>query len=290
MPTRQEYIRKLEPLLRNPAKAEALADLLVAESNLPGPRGNLELAGAFAEAVTEAPEPAAWLATLYGWAGLDSVQAPTGDPREFLPFCAVLSFGALYHNHICGYPCTQPCTCPLWPAQGVYLLETIRAAAEDPRWRLREGAAMALQRLGEDEPAALPAILDGFLTGSSLLARRAVMAGLAHPPLLEDEGLARYALVTADRILGDTAALPAEKRKSEEFCVLIKGLSYSLSVLVAALPGEGFPLLERWAGSSDHDIQRVLAANLKKRRLAAAHPEKTSSLQRILAGARAGRR
>jgi hypothetical protein len=278
MSKKQDYTLKLEPLLRSPAKAEALAGLLVAESNLPGPRGNLELAGAFAEAVTEAPEPAAWLATLYEWAAIDAARAPTGDPREFLPFCAILSFGALYHNHICGYPCTQPCSCPQWPAQGVYLLEAIRRAAEDPRWRLREAAAMALQRLGEDGPAALPAILDGFLAGSSLLARRAVMAALAHPPILSDKGLARYALATADRILGDTAALSAEKRKGEGFRILIKGLSYSLSVLVAALPGEGFTLLERWAADSDRDIRRVLEANLKKRRLAAADPARAAAL------------
>jgi len=278
MTRRQEYARRLQPLLHDPRYAPELARLLQAESGLPGPRGNLELAGAFAEAVTNAPEPAAWLATLYAWAAIDARVAPTGDAREYLPFCAVVAFGALYHNHACGYPCSNPCSCPLWPAQRVYLLEAIRRAAEDSRWRLREAVAMALQRLGEDEPEALPAILDRWLAGPSLPARRAVVAALAHPPLLRDESLARYALGAAERVLRDTAAIPAEERKSEEFRVLFKGLSYALSVIAAGLPREGFPLLERWAAHPDRDIRRVLAANLKKRRLARADPERTAEL------------
>jgi hypothetical protein len=168
--------------------------------------------------------------------------------------------------------------------QNVYLLEAIRGAAEDPRWRTREASAMALQRLGEEDPELLRSTLDGFLSGASLLARRAVVAALAHPPLLEDEDFARYALATAERVLADTAEVAHEERRSEEFRVLVKGLSYSLSVLAAALPREGFALLERWAKSPDRDIRRVLAANLKKRRMSAANPERTASLQKLLGG------
>jgi hypothetical protein len=280
---RTDYARRLEPLLRDPLCAEELARLLAKESGLPGPRGNLELAWAFARGVTESPEPAAWLATLYRWADISAGEAPTGDPREFLPFCAVNAFGALYRSHTCGYPCTQPCTCGFWPAQGVYLLEAIRRAAEDPRWRLREAAAMALQRIGEDEPEALPGILDQWLTGTSLLARRAVLAALAHPPLLGDTSIARYGLGKVDEILSDAASVPAAQRRSEEYRVLIKGLSYAPSVIVASLPEEGFALLERWAGRDDWDIRRVIAANLKKRRLAAAAPARAAALSRLIA-------
>jgi len=279
----REYARRLQPLLLDPARSEDLRRLLVAESGLPGPRGNLELAWAFARGVSQSPEPAAWLATLYRWAEIGAEEAPTGDPREYLAFCAVIAFGALYRSHTCGYPCTQPCTCPFWPAQGIYLLEAIRRAAEDPRWRLREAAAMALQYLGEDDPEELPRILDLWLTGTSLLARRAVVAALAHPPLLEDEGLARYALQKAEAILSDAAAVPVEARKNEEYRVLAKGLGYALSVIVVRLPAEGFALLERWARSPDRDIRRVIAANLKKRRLAAAAPERTAALNRLVA-------
>jgi hypothetical protein len=281
----EEYTVDLEPLFYDPRNADELAGRLIAESNLPGPRSNLELAEAFAEAVSTAPEPAAWLETLYDWAGISADQAPTGDPREFLPFCAVIALGVLFHTHACSYPCTGPCDCPLWPVQSEHLVETIHQAAGDPRWRLREAAAMSLQHLGEGDPEELRSILDGWLKDGSLTDRRAALAALAHPPLLEEEEFARYALETAERILKDTAAVPSEQRKNEEFQILSKGLSYALSVLTVHLPDEGFALLERWASSPDRDIQRILRANLKKKRLQAADPERTARLLQTLADA-----
>ena len=53
------YAAELEELVWDPKQADELAEKLMAESNLPGPRGNLELAEAFAKAVsTAAAEPA----------------------------------------------------------------------------------------------------------------------------------------------------------------------------------------------------------------------------------------
>ena len=289
------YAAELEELVWDPKNAAELADKLMAESNLPGPRANLELAEAFSEAVsTAAAEPAAWLETLYAWANISAEQAPTGDPREFLPFCALVSFGVLYNTHACAYPCTGPCDCPLWPVQSEHLVETVRRAAADPRWRIREAVAFSLQHLGEGNPAALRRILDDWLSdgdgngGSpadrSLMERRAVLAALAHPPLLGEKEFARYALKTAERILEDAAGVAAEQRKGEAFHVLKKGLSYALSVLVAELPEEGFPLLERWAKRSDADIHRILVENLKKKRLAAVDPQRVADLLRTLGG------
>jgi hypothetical protein len=294
------YMAELEELVWDPQNAGALAEKLLAQSNLPGPRGNLELAEAFARAVsTAAAEPAAWLETLYTWAGISAEEAPTGDPREFLPFCALLSFGVLYNTHACAYPCTGPCDCPLWPIQSEHLVETIRRAAGDSRWRIREAVAMALQHLGEGNPEALGRIIDdwlsegeqsdgqgpeGFPTERSLMERRAVVAALAHPPLLGEEQFARYALKIADGILEDAAAVPVEKRKGEAFRILKKGLSYALSVLVAHLPADGFSLLEKWAKHSDPDIHRILSENLKKKRLDSADPDRLAGLRKMLGG------
>jgi hypothetical protein len=287
------YAAELEELVWDPKNAAELAEKLMAESNLPGPRANLELAEAFSWAVsTAAAEPAAWLETLYDWARISSEEAPTGDPREFLPFCAVVSFGVLYNTHACAYPCTGPCDCPLWPVQSEHLVETVRRTAADSRWRIREAVAISLQHLGEGNPAALRRILDewlsdgagkdGSLTDSSLMERRAIVAALAHPPLLSEEEFARYALKTANRILEDAAGVPAQQRKGEAFQVLKKGLSYALSVLVAALPEEGFPMLEGWAKRSDPDIRRVLRENLKKKRLEAVDPQRVAGLLQTL--------
>jgi hypothetical protein len=288
------YAAELEELVWDPKNAAELAEKLMAQSNLPGPRANLELAEAFSRAVSNAAaEPAAWLETLYGWARISAEEAPTGDPREFLPFCALVSFGVLYNTHACSYPCTGPCDCPLWPAQSEHLVETIRQAASDSRWRIREAVAISLQHLGEGNPAALRRILDGWLSdragngnapaGSALTERRAVLAALAHPPLLGEEEFAHYALQTAGRILQDAASVPAEQRKGEGFQVLKKGLSYTLSVMVAHMPDEGFPLLEEWAQRSDPDIRQVLIENLKKKRLQAVDPDRVAGLIGALA-------
>lgn len=277
----EQYAARLRPLLEDPRRGPELERLLTSESGLPGPRGNLELAEGFRQAVCTTVMPAAWLATLYGWAATDAQQAPTGDPREFLAFCAVLAFGTLYHTHECCYPCSVPCDCPHWLPQCEQLTEAIHAAARDPRWRLREAAAMSLQHLGEEDPRALKGILVAWLKGDSLLDHRAVLAALAHPPALRRADTARFALRAGETVLKKLAALPPARRSGEEFRVLVKGLSYALSVFVAALPQEGLALVDRWAAHAeargDKALQRVIAANRGKRRV------------RALAGAGAGR-
>ena len=60
---------------------------LLAESHLPGPRGNLELARAAADE-GDAPQFARWLAV-----GPDA--GPTNTPGEFLAFCGALGYGRL---------------------------------------------------------------------------------------------------------------------------------------------------------------------------------------------------
>jgi hypothetical protein len=69
-----------------------------------------------------------------------------------------------------------------------------------------------------------------------------------------------------------------ERRRGQPFQTLKKGLSYALSVMTAALPEEGFRLLEKWAESSDPDIRRALVKNLKKKRLEAADPDRAARL------------
>ena len=95
---------------------------LLAESGLPGPRGNLELVQAVADLGSEK--------LFQQLLARKSDEAPTNSPGEFLVVCGVVGLGRLM-------------------AQGRNEgLAEIRQAANDPRWRVREGAAMALQRLG----------------------------------------------------------------------------------------------------------------------------------------------
>ena len=90
-------------------------DYLRAESNLPGPRGNLELAHAAAD--LEDHERIQHFLTF------TPQLAPVNTPDEFLAFCGVEGLGRLIAEG----------QSDLWP--------TLRTFASDPRWRIREGAA-----------------------------------------------------------------------------------------------------------------------------------------------------
>jgi hypothetical protein len=104
-------------------------EYLLAESGLPGPRGNIELAQAVAD------EGDADLFERY--LAYDAEAAPVNSPYEFLAFCGAVGLGRLL-------------------AEGrSQVLAKLRGCASDPRWRMREGVAMALQRWGKADMDAL---------------------------------------------------------------------------------------------------------------------------------------
>ena len=75
---------------------DELRAYLARESRLPGPRGNLELADAFAaliEARVAAGDASAWPLSL-ALAAVTQDEAPTNDPGEFVAFCGVRGIGA----------------------------------------------------------------------------------------------------------------------------------------------------------------------------------------------------
>ncbi|MEI6777620.1 MAG: HEAT repeat domain-containing protein [Chloroflexales bacterium] len=209
------------------------------ESRLPGPRSNLELA----QAVAEEGDAACFERLLC----YDAVRAPTNTPDEFLAVCGVLGLGRLL-------------------AEGQReLLPRLRDLARDPRWRTREAVAMALQRLGDVDMAALIDAMESWATDTPLV-QRAAAAALCEPRLLRDPALAARVLVVLDTI---TASIPQQRdRRSEAFQALRKGLGYCWSVAVAALPAVGKPAMERWMTSDDPDIRWIMRQNLTKARLA----------------------
>jgi hypothetical protein len=75
---RREAVAKL---LAADAAGELQAYLL-ANSGLPGPRGNLELAQALADLLARGPPGPKVRAGLEAWRALSAEEAPTGDPRE----------------------------------------------------------------------------------------------------------------------------------------------------------------------------------------------------------------
>lgn len=212
---------------------------LLKESGLPGPRRNLELAQVVADEGN--------LNLFQRYTAYTVDQAPVNSPHEFLAFCGVVGLGRLLaegHTHV---------------------LKTLRNHASDPRWRIREAVAMALQRLGDASMAQLIAAMREWSKGTPL-EQRAAAAALCEPRLLRQAKHARAVLQILDRI---TAALErANSRRSEDFLALRKGLGYCWSVAVVALPHEGKALMEKWLVTTDKDIQWVMQENLKKTRLA----------------------
>jgi hypothetical protein len=103
------------------------------------------------------------------------------------------------------------------------------------------------------------------------LERRAVVATLCEPALLEEQEFAARTLDLLDHIT--TSILNQPDRRSEDFRVLRKGLAYGWSVAVAAHPDPGKPRMARWVAEQDPDIRWIMKQNLGKARLVRMDPE-----------------
>ena len=143
-------------------------------------------------------------------------------------------------------------------------LVDLRLLASDPRWRVREAVAIALQRFGDVDFPALLAEMQRWASGS-LLERRAAVAALCEPRLLSDPDRARGVLALLGRVTAELA--DTDERRSDAFRVLRQTLGYAWSVAIVALPEEGKALFERLLASSDRDVRWIVRENLRKRRL-----------------------
>ena len=183
-------------------------------SGLPGPRANLELVAAVAE---EADPDRLWRFS--------------ASNDEFLALCGTAGLGRV--------ALLEPDTVMTW----------LRELASDPRWRVREGVALALQRLGRESMARLLEEMKVWARGD-VYVQRAVVAGLA---ILDQ--ITRSMAATADR-------------GGEGFRVLRQALGYGWSVAAAAAPSNAKPYLEKWLRSTDRDVVWVMRSNLGKARMA----------------------
>jgi hypothetical protein len=209
---------------------------LLAHSGLPGPRGNLELAHAAAQAGDRRRYET------FLRAGADAAE---NTPEVFLVFCGILGLGRLAAR------------------SGPGLFNRLRQFASDPRWRVREAVATGLQLAGDADMARLLKEMQSWSRGTPL-EQRAAAAALAEPRLLQEPAHARAALKILDAI---TTTMQAAKVRDEAFRTLRQGMGYCWSVAVAALPPAGKPLMEKWLRSKDADVRWMMKENLKKNRL-----------------------
>jgi hypothetical protein len=203
-------------------------------SGLPGARANLEMVEAVGD---EADAERLWRLS--------------ASSDEFLALCGTAGLGHL--------AVSDPVPVMSW----------LRELAADPRWRVREGVAIALQHLGRHSMPRLLAEMEKWSTDGPYQ-QRAAAAGLCEPSLLKEPEHVVRVLKVLDRITKSLATTTA--RKSEEFRVLRQTLAYGWSVAAAALPEAGRPLMEKWLRSADKDVAWVMQGNLAKARMAALGP------------------
>lgn len=138
------------------------------------------------------------------------------------------------------------------------VLDPVCEAANDERWRVREAAAMALQRLGDDDPARLAVVAAEWAGGTAWEARCAA-AAVAEPRLLRAAAAVDGAVAVLERATDVLAATHDP--------VLAKGLAYAWSVVAAADLERVRPAMERRLRSDDPVVRRALRENLRKARL-----------------------
>ncbi len=217
---------------------------LLKESGLPGPRGNIELA----QVVANLGE----LSLFQRYLAYTPQRAPVNSPYEFLAFCGALGLGRLL-------------------AEGdTRQLVQLHTLASDPRWRVREAVAMALQQFGDKDMDHLLVEMQTWSQGTPL-EQRAAAAALCEPRLLGEARHARKVLQILDNITATFHAPSVHPR--EDILILRKGLGYCWSVAVVALPEEGKAFMEKWLGTTSKDILWIMQENLKKARLARMDPD-----------------
>lgn len=205
---------------------------LAEHSGLPGPRANLELIHAVAEV---------------GDAQLLRRYAAADD--EFLAACGAVGLGRLL---TAGDPDAEA---------------DMHRLACDVRWRAREGVAMGLQRLGDEDLQAMLDIVERWAGDPSLLVRRAAVAGLCEPRLLGSPDVMPRVFAVLDAVTAGIAGATGEDRRSDPFRVLRQALGYCWSVAIAAAPVAGLERFDRWQTSTDGDVQWIVRENLKKARM-----------------------
>lgn len=211
---------------------DAVPAYLTAHSGLPGPRANLELLDAFGDV---------------GDAGL--VRRLATDPDEYLRCCGIVGLGRLL-------------------TEGAdELAGELREHACDSSWRAREAVAIALQRVGDTDPARVRAIVADWVQDERPLVRRAAIAAVCEPRLLTDPTTAAAALDACTAATAGLVATPTDERRRADVRTLRQALGYCWSVAVAAAPAHGLAAFAALRRGTDPDVAWVVRENLGKARL-----------------------
>lgn len=211
-------------------------DYLLKNSNLPGPRGNLELLYAF------------------GWQASPEISSKclkyikpdtSNSPEEFVGMCGIMGYAISHRDNIHD------------------TITFLKPYASHYSWRIREAVAMSIQEISSGKLNEILIELQNWITGSPL-EQRAVVAALCEPKLLLDVKINLKVLAILQKI---TARFVGLEKLGEEEMSLRKVLGYGWSVLITALPDHGKKALEALGESQSKHVQWIVKNNLKKKRL-----------------------
>lgn len=211
-------------------------DYLKANSNLPGPRANLELLYGFAAESDDKTVDACLKCILPDTAN---------SPEEFVGMCGILGY-AVRHRE-----------------SNKETIDFLRKYASHASWRIREAVAMGIQEISAGGVAETLANLGPMIDGN-FLEQRAVVAGLCEPKLLRDKEAHGKILGIMERI---TKQFDHGDRLTNEEDSLRKALGYGWSVIVAAASGDGKKTFEKLFDLPGKHVKWIIRENLKKNRL-----------------------
>src|SRR5438067_803525 len=215
------------------------------QSRLPGTRANLELvhslSNLLAAIVPEQPEQV-WM--LVHYLVQDEKTVVRNTPDEFVVLCGVVAFGA------CASVRTE------WHTE---VFEMMKLFACSKSWRVREGVAMALQRLLPVIPQETIEFLIELATKGNCFQQRASIAAIAEPSLLQDQIMIDAALAIQRFVLVRLHELPTTVRKREDVRALRQSLGYTLSVVTAATPEKGFALMQDCDSSNTSSLLKAIS-------------------------------
>lgn len=239
------------------------------QSRLPGPRANLELVNSLSSilAVLTSEQPDNVRSLLNYLISDERQRVVSNTPAEFVILCGIVAFGE----------CAA--TQPKWRSETFELLDKYACST---CWRVREGVAIAFQRLLAPASQETISYLMILATLGNYFQQRAAIAAVAEPTLLHTPDIVSAALSIQYVLLERLRLAPASDRKREDFRALRQALGYTVSVITAASPEKGFALMRDCATWGDSDINWILRENLKKKRLAK-FVEYTEGLYRLLA-------
>ncbi|MFX1233961.1 MAG: hypothetical protein ACFFBY_05315 [Promethearchaeota archaeon] len=270
MNKREKYHIELSRIIRNYLEIDdkrLIQEYFLNNSHLPGRRANLELANAFADISAEfkvSNSKKLWDLCLF-LISFTPDKAPTNNPKEFLPFCGTWAIGAIGSSN---------------PEYYNESLTILKAQSNDQRWRMRESVAFGLQKLLIQHPHKTLIELKNWIGDEDWLTMRAIAAGVAHPSVLINNKISKIALVLHELIF--SKIISCDDFSSDEFKILKKGLSYTLSVIVQANPVEGFKFLEDYIIMENKPIQMIIKENLKKNRLTKNFPREVALIRQKL--------